>query len=71
MGLVVDDDEQMSLLAVLLLAVLYDQNFHFVISIVHQIYEGHSLPQVDPLSFDVCQSMPVIQHSSSNPSICI
>ena len=64
------DDEQMSAVAVLL-AVLYDQNFHFVISIVHQIYEGHSLPQVDPLSFDVCQSIPVIQHSSSNPCICI
>jgi hypothetical protein len=71
MRLVADDDEQMSVVAVLLLAVLYDQNLHFVISIVHQIYEGRSLPQVDPLSFDVCRSMPVIQHSSSNPSICI
>jgi len=50
-------------------AVLYDQIFHFVISIVHRIYEGHNLHPVDLLSFDVCQLMPVIQHSSCNSSI--
>jgi len=27
--------------------VLYDQISHFVISIVHRIYEGHNLPPVD------------------------